>query len=190
MLTITQRESCELSEDEVAAVISLTHSIWPNHEKSVGEQIATFLERHRQYIASYEGALRPSIRHLAWEGEELVGHACTFERLVTTNGRVISVMALSGVCVAPNFRGRGLGKALVLSAFKRVEDGEFSASLFQTPISEFYRKLGATPVGNQFFNSRNPDHPENRPWNDEWVMVYPRSYAWPRGPIDLNGPGY
>jgi predicted acetyltransferase len=99
-------------------------------------------------------------------------------------------MAVSGVSVPVTHRGKGIGVALARSAFQRVNNSEFPVSLFQTTIPAFYRKLGATVVENRFFNSRHQSNPDANPWNDGWVMVYPSGYAWPKGSVDLNGPGY
>src|SRR2546426_9716654 len=99
-------------------------------------------------------------------------------------------MALSGVCVLSAHRRRGLGAEIVRRTFERIHGGEFGVSLFQTTIPAFYKKLGATLFTNRFVNSRNESHPDANPWHDEWVMIYPRSYSWSQGPIDLNGPGY
>jgi GNAT superfamily N-acetyltransferase len=107
-----------------------------------------------------------------------------------TEAGELPVMALSGVCVAEPFRGLGIGAALVRSAFERVDQGEFPVSLFQTTVPDFYRKLGAVAVDNVFRNSRNEADPEASPWGDEEIMIYPRHFDWPKGIIDLNGPGY
>jgi GNAT superfamily N-acetyltransferase len=99
-------------------------------------------------------------------------------------------MALSGVCVWPSYQGRGLGAEIVRRAFGRIDAGEFAVSLFQTTIPAFYEKLGATSVTNSFANSRHKEHGSTNPWRYDSVMIYPKSYPWPEGPIDLNGPGY
>jgi predicted N-acetyltransferase YhbS len=119
-----------------------------------------------------------------------VAHGLTFERPVITGAGEISVMALSGVCVLPNYQGKRLGAEIVRRAFGRLHGGEFEVSLFQTTIPAFYEKLGAISVTNRFVNSRNKTHPDTNPWHDPWVMIYPRSHSWPQGQIDLNGPDY
>jgi predicted N-acetyltransferase YhbS len=190
MFNVVLYENSELSRDQIVAIVSLLNSIWPNKEKTVTELVETFLERHHRYLASYPRIVHPSIRYLASSDGQLVGHAFTFERPVISDGVEISVMALSGVSVPVTHRGKGIGVALARSAFERVGNSEFPVSLFQTTIPAFYRKLGATAVDNRFFNSRNQSNPDANPWNDGWVMAYPSGYAWPKGPVDLNGPGY
>jgi GNAT superfamily N-acetyltransferase len=188
--TITTQESSRLPEEQVFPMVALLNSIWPNPEKSVAEHVAAFLARYREHREGAAGLSRTSIRHLAWQAGQLAGHTHTFERRVMTEAGDIPVMALSGVCVAEPFRGMGIGAALVRSAFERVEQGEFGVSLFQTTVPGFYRKLGAVAVDNVFRNSRNEADPEASPWGDEEIMIYPSGFDWPKGVIDLNGPGY
>ena len=99
-------------------------------------------------------------------------------------------MALSGVCVATTHRGRGLGEAVSRKALDRVDRGDFSLSLFQTPVPAFYARMGARKVDNRFVNSTHAPDPEAYPWIAEHVMIYPKHYPWPDGVIDINGPSY
>src|SRR5687768_1099278 len=93
MLTVMRRENSELSRAEIVAVVSLVNSIWPNKEKALSELIDAFSEAHHRYRASYPQLSRPSVRFLAWEAEQLVGHAFTFERPIISGGVEMSVMA-------------------------------------------------------------------------------------------------
>jgi len=101
------------------------------------------------------------------------------------------VMALAGVCSAPDRRGQGLGKAVVQASLGLVDGGVYQVSLFQTSrkVFPFYEKLGARLVTNRIVNSLAPD-PAANPFWDEVAMSYPASVPWPEGPIDLLGPGY
>ena len=74
----------------------------------------------------------PSWRYLAWDEENLVAHALTFERPIITSAGEVSVMALSGVCVLPSYQGKRLGAEIVRRSFGRIHEGEFAVSLFQT----------------------------------------------------------
>jgi predicted N-acetyltransferase YhbS len=102
-----------------------------------------------------------------------VGHAFTFERPIISESVETSVMALSQVCVAPAHRGKGLGAELVRRAFQRIRNGEFPVSIFQTTIPVFYQRLGATVVNNRFFNSRNQEDPDAKPWRDSRLNAKP-----------------
>ncbi len=190
MQSVTRQPDDTLSVDEVVAVVSLLNSVWPSKEKSLAELVEGFPEAQRSRRVSYLGSTRASLRHLVWDGPELIAHALTFERAIIAEEAPMLVMALSGVCVAPEHRGKGLGGEIVRSTFERVDADEFSVSLFQTGVRPFYEALGARVVANQFVNSRNAEAPRARPWNDQWTMIYPRDHEWPLGLIDLNGPGY
>jgi predicted N-acetyltransferase YhbS len=190
MLSITEHHDSDLSREEIVAVVSLVYRFWPSKDKTIDEVVDDFPEAGKRHTASYPQVRLPSLRYLVWDKDNAVAHARTFERPLTTSAGEISVMALSGVCVLPSYQGRGLGAEIVRRAFGRIHAGEFAVSLFQTTIPAFYEKLGATLVTNRFVNSRNKIHPDANPWHDEWIMIYPKSYAWPEGTIDLNGPGY
>jgi len=190
MFNVTRQENSALVRDEIMAIVSLVSAIWPHPQKTISELIDTFMEQHFGYVASHPGVVQPSVRHLVWVDGQLVGHAFTFERPVILGNSEISVMALSGVCVSPSYRRNGIGIALARDALRRVDDGEFPASVFQTTIPDFYERLSAAVVGNRFFDSTNEDDPNASPWTDGCIMSYPSAYLWPTGPIDLNGPGY
>ena len=99
-------------------------------------------------------------------------------------------MALSGVCVSPNKRGEGLGKKLILKAFKKIDNSDYKVCLFQTGIPLFYKKLGAKIINNRFYNNKDKENLQKNPWRDNYIMIYPNNYKWPNEDIDLNGPGY
>jgi predicted N-acetyltransferase YhbS len=190
MLNITAHDDTDLAREEIVAVVSLVYGFWPSKDKTIAELVEAFPEIGKQYRASYPQIRLPSLRYVVWDKDKAVAHALTFERPVITSNGEISVMALSGVCVLPSYQGKGLGAEIVRRTFGRIHGGEFEVSLFQTTIPAFYTRMGATSVTNKFVNSRNKKHPDANPWHDEWVMIYPKSYSWPQGPIDLNGPGY
>jgi GNAT superfamily N-acetyltransferase len=190
MPEVTLREDDALSDDELVPMVTLLDRIWPSEDRPLEKLIELFPQLRTRLRISYRGCTRASMRHLIWEGDEVVAHALTFERPIRSDEGELPVMALSAVCVSPDHRGRGLGAAVVRSAFQRVESGEFPVSLFQTPIPDFYEKLGSVSVSNRFVDSRNRDDRTANPWRDSSIMIYPAGYAWPEGVIDLNGPGY
>lgn len=130
---------------------------------------------------------------VVWERAAPIATAMYFRREIMTTNGALGVMALAGVCTAPEFRGRGLGAAVVRAAFAQVDSGSFGVALFQTAVPGFYVKLGARAVGNAFMNSRYQSGDRGsaeRPWWDANVMIYPAAYPWPEGVIDLLGEGY
>ncbi|MCL2701710.1 MAG: GNAT family N-acetyltransferase [Phycisphaerae bacterium] len=115
-------------------------------------------------------------------------------RRIYTQQGPLDVLALAGVKTHPEFRGLGLGSAVVRAALSHVDRGAFPVSLFQTGVPEFYEKLTCRHVTNPFTNRLAAD-PAKTPWSESpwWeahAMIYPAAYPWPEGPIDLCGPAW
>ena len=130
-------------------------------------------------------------RFVIWDDKEVLAHARTFVRSLSVEGSSLDVLALASVCTAPRVRGAGLGVAVTQYAWKQVGNpGWPHVSLFQTPVPNFYEKIGCRPVENVFVNSTDESNPEANPWRDPHVMIFPASFAWPHGCVDLKGPDY
>ena len=191
MSTIHTYQYAELSSAQVRAVVTLLDSIWPSEGRTLDALTDTFFEaeqKRQQEHRSDQGAA--PLRFVIWENKQAIAHATTFTRTIFAAEGPLGVMALAGVCVASTHRGKGLGAAISRKAFERVDQGIYPVSLFQTPVPGFYEKLGARRVNNTFVNSRNKQNPTASPWQDVFVMIYPKHYPWPEGVIDLNGSGY
>jgi predicted N-acetyltransferase YhbS len=170
----------DLGKDEARAIVALTNSIWPHPDKTEEELARVFTDGSRRHWEVFT----------LWDRARLVAHAAIFPRRIRFEGGELEVMGLAGVCVQPVRRGQGLGERVVRAAFGQVDAGYYPVALYQTEVPAFYARLGAVTVDNPFWNSRSPSDPRARPWWDPHVMIYPTYPAWPRGPIDLNGPGY
>ena len=120
------------------------------------------------------------------EEGRVLAHAGMFKREIITLRGPLAVGALGGVCVHPDFRGRGWGAGVVREVFRVLPQLNAPVSLFQTGVPEFYERLGARRVSNRFFNR---DHSVVPFW-DTHTMIYPAHFDWPGGDVDLNGPGY
>jgi len=132
------------------------------------------------------------IYHCIHSGEQLAALCRTFLRKITfPNKQQVTVLALAGVCSHPDLRGRGLGRLVVEQAFRRTENPNIHACLFQTGIPSFYQQWGASEVHCDFRNSLNKNDSEENPWWEDHVMVYPGSCQWPqKGAVDLIGSAY
>jgi len=98
------------------------------------------------------------VHALAWEGSELVGHACVVQRRLLHAGRALRSGYVEGVGVRADRRGRGYASAL-LDAVERVLRGAYDlGALSSTDAAvEFYATRGwqrwegptstLTPVG-------------------------------------------
>lgn len=130
--------------------------------------------------------LRGTHHFVIYSEAEPLAHAGIFVREVFTARGTIPVGALGGVCVHPDYRGRGWGRDVAQAAFDFLPQLGVEVSLFQTPVPDFYARLGARLVSNRFHNGSNPADP----FMDVYKMILPASFDWPEGDIDINGPGY
>lgn len=86
---------------------------------------------------------------IAEVGGAAVGFAVWFSTFSTFRGQ--RSFYLEDIFVRPDFRGRGIGKALLATAARRaVESGcrrmDWSVLDWNTPAIQFYRSLGARPL--------------------------------------------
>jgi len=174
---------------EVRDIRHLTNQIWPTEGFSADNSARDLINKQQA------GSFKPGseqwyiIRELSTG--KLIAHAATFPRRITVDGKAMTILALGGVCSHPNFRGQGLGAAVVRAAFARVDRGEFPFCLYQTtePNRTFYEHLGAAVIANRIVNSLG-EKPEANPFWDPLAMAYPVSRPFPAGTVDLLGPGY
>jgi GNAT superfamily N-acetyltransferase len=87
--------------------------------------------------------------HVAEAGGEVVGFALWFLNFSTWLGR--HGVYLEDLYVRPSYRGRGLGKALLLSLVEIARERgygrvEWAVLDWNTPAQDFYRSLGAVPM--------------------------------------------
>ncbi len=180
MLKIQRYLTETLSSQLVIETVELKNRVWPSND-DLNTLCNRFLDRNRT---------RPDRQTIvAWEDEVLVAHAEVFSRDIECEGKPFKIGCLSSVCVSPDRRKQDFGKAVVQEAFRLIDTNEYEVFLFQTTVPEFYQKLGARIVENKFIN-KLADDPSKNPWRDSSIMIYPSSYDWPVGIIDLNGEGY
>ena len=118
---------------------------------------------------------------------EIIGFARAFTRDVKINGIVRKNMALGMVCVKKEFRGYGLGREIVETAFAFVKKYDFEFTIFQTKVPSFYEHLGAGILPNKIIDSL---HNNSKVFWDPYVMVYPGYVHLGDSEIDLMGYGY
>jgi len=178
----------DLTTEQVHSMIDLLWLVWPNERQTAAEAATQFIEQQKTSAPH----LRKLIYLIFDENEQVIAHAEGDLRIMFTPDGVQEVMALGGVCTHPEKRGLGLGAAVVRAAFSRVDDGTFAVSVFQTPVADFYARLGSAICKNNTWVDRtNKESPEAHPWEPgEILMYYPASYDWPTGEIDINGEQY
>ncbi len=161
---------------ESVALLNLVFQVWPPERGDEVDKIP-IIEKARQ---------RKSHHFVIFQEAEPVAIATLFVREIFTSRGSFPIGALGGVCVHPNYRGHSWGRDVVLAAFDFLPQLHVEASLFQTPVPDFYARLGSRLITNRFNNGLDP----NDPFHDPYKMIFPSTFDWPDGDIDLNGPGY
>jgi GNAT superfamily N-acetyltransferase len=129
------------SPDDIPLILQFIREL-AEYEKAPEQAVATAEDIRRDGFTP-----NPKFRVLIaeWEGEA-AGFALFFYHYSTWVGQ--PTLFLEDLFVRPRFRGRGIGKALLLRlARMAVEEGcgrfEWQVLDWNTPAIEFYRSLGA-----------------------------------------------
>ncbi|MDF2439641.1 MAG: hypothetical protein JWN98_625 [Abditibacteriota bacterium] len=163
-----------------AAIVRLTRTVWPPAADAAPPDIQRTIE----------GWQAQSTAHFRIEQSEVLAYARLFPRVITSTQGPLTVGALAAVCVHPDYRGQGWGAEVVRAAFAFLPEMGATIALFQTGVPHFYEKLGARRITNCFYNGTRADLRNKSPWWDPYVMIYPATFAFPEGDIDLGGGGF
>lgn len=182
-----------LTWEQALQIKRMHRKLWPPRDEPVTEELVRRQAREMlDKWAAYEGP--PEQRPRAYcvlEDDTVIACAVVEPHTVVTARGPLTVHGLAGVYSAPERRGEGLGKLVVLASLEPVDAGDFPCSLFQTSfkVLPFYEKLGARRVRNRFVNSKAED-PEADPFGDDVRVVYPATYDWPEGTVDTQSEGW
>jgi len=171
----------ELTNHEVKKILELLLLVWP--PKNETPNIEKIIKGYKNENSFHKVLLY-------YNDRELIGHTEVFHHEIIYNSKVIPILALAGVCVNPNFRGKNIGLEMVKNAFEYIDNGTFDLSIFQTNVPEFYLKLNCKLINNRFINSKSKTDVNLNPWRDPNVMIYPNTYEIGDNIIDLNGECY
>ncbi len=177
-----------IGHSDARAIAELIVSIWPKPDRTIDTFTADILAQWEDYAGPEDQHPRS---FLIREGGRVVAHSSVYPRTIKTTAGEMTVLALARVCTDPIVRGRKLGDAVVRASFELVNRGTFPFALFQTTkeVRPFYERLGAVAIDNTFVNSLAADPKGNPFWADS-PMRYPATGVWPKGEIDLRGPGW
>jgi aminoglycoside 2'-N-acetyltransferase I len=125
---------------------------------------------------------RGGVHALAWEGEELVGHAAVVQRRLVHGGRALRTGYVEGVAVRAGHRGRGLGTAL-MAGMERVIRGAYDLGALSSSedAARLYSALGWRRWRGRTF-MLTPTGPVRTEHEDGSTYVFPLTV-----PIDLTG---
>ena len=183
MLKVKEYWQHEFNASQARQIATLASEAFPDSPKTTDERVALILD-------SEDPEQKNSRCFVIWDHETVVSFARTFNRMIFVEGQPIEVLALASVCTRESERGKGLGKMVVLKAFEQVDEGLSNVSLFQTGVPKFYEKLDCRCISNQVVNRQNQLLPDEYPFQDAHVMIYPSRFEWPDGIVDINGEAY
>ena len=131
--------------DDVPIILELIHAL-ATYERAPNEVTAT-----EQGLVEVLFGEKPAAEVLlAFENETAVGFAVFFHNFSTWLGR--PGLYLEDLFVKPDHRGKGYGRALLIHLAKIARERgcgrmEWAVLGWNEPAIEFYRKLGAKPMG-------------------------------------------
>lgn len=132
---------------------------------------------HKRY--AYE---MPPHRWLVRDKGVLVAHVAVHDKTFQSGEKRVPFLGVAEVCVAPNYRGRGLVKIMLRHAEARLGSVPF-AVLLGDP--EVYGSSGYRTVGNVYFPHEGTGQPNTG------VMVKAlRSQLWLAGKVTIEGPPF
>jgi GNAT superfamily N-acetyltransferase len=106
-------------------------------------------ERDRTLMVAVESVAAG--RHIgAFDGQRLIGAARYLDMRQWWHGRRVPMAGVSGVKVAPEARGRGVGKALMTALLRAIADRGYPVSVLYPATTPIYRSLGWELAGGQY----------------------------------------
>jgi predicted acetyltransferase len=112
---------------------------WEQFTRIEGQAFATTPDETSQYI----GAVRDhAIARFAIEDDRVVAGALAFPCAQYIGGRPVPAGAVASVCVAPEHRGKGLGRSVMWSLVRAMGDEGLALSPLWPSNVAFYRTMG------------------------------------------------
>lgn len=85
-----------------------------------------------------------------WEGAELVGAARYYDMRQFWHGRAVPMAGVAGVKIAPEARGRGIGRALMTRLLAEIAESGYPLSVLYPATAHIYRSLGWELAGGHY----------------------------------------
>ncbi|WP_117233126.1 GNAT family N-acetyltransferase [Vibrio maerlii] len=124
---------------------------------------------------------KPQHRYMRWHQGQLIAHVAVHEKQVLIDGVSKPICGIAEVCVAEDYRGKGLVKELLAEIHQqRAEAGDEFSVLFGD--TEVYSSSGYQGVGNMSCSF------DGESWvKVDHVMVKSLNQEWPNQPVKLIG---
>jgi predicted acetyltransferase len=101
-------------------------------------------------LASVRGSIGASAMVGAFDGGRLVGSARYHRMRQWWHGRAIPMAGVAGVKVAPEERGRGVGRAMMAALLRQIAEQGFPVSVLYPATVPLYRAAGWEIAGGQY----------------------------------------
>jgi len=106
-------------------------------------------ERERR-LASARATVAAGQHLAAFDGSAMVASARYFDMRQWWQGRSLSMAGVAGVKVAPEERGRGVGRALMTGLLEQIAADGYALSVLYPATSAVYRSVGWEMAGGQY----------------------------------------
>ena len=128
------------ADDDVDAELDLRH-------RSFGPMD----EADREFwAAEVRGCIEGGRQFGVWDDGQLVGAARYYDMRQFWHGRAVPMAGVGGVKVAPEARGRGVGRALMIALIGAMAERGYSLSALYPATAHLYRSLGWEMAGGHY----------------------------------------
>lgn len=86
----------------------------------------------------------------AWDGGRLIGAARYYDMRQYWHGRAVAMAGVGGVKVAPEARGRGIGRAMMTALLSAMAERGYALSVLYPATAQIYRSLGWELAGGHY----------------------------------------
>ncbi len=86
----------------------------------------------------------------AWDGSQMIGAARYHDMLEYWHGRPVRMAGVGGVKVAPEARGRGVGRAMMTALLAELAERGYALSALYPATAHIYRSLGWELAGGNY----------------------------------------
>jgi predicted acetyltransferase len=128
------------ADDDLDAELDLRH-------RSFGPMSS---DARTYWRAELEDCVRTGRQFGVWDDGRLLGAARYYDMRQYWHGRAVPMAGVGGVKVAPEARGRGVGRALMSALLTAIADQDFALSVLYPATAQIYRSLGWELAGGNY----------------------------------------
>jgi predicted N-acetyltransferase YhbS len=128
------------ADDDLDAELDLRH-------RSFGPMSSQSRENWREEML---GCIADGRQFGAWDGGQLVGAARYYDMRQYWHGQAVPMAGVGGVKVAPEARGRGVGRAMMRALLGALAGRSYPLSVLYPATAQIYRSLGWEMAGGHY----------------------------------------